>query len=265
MNMYCDIFMFRLRAAYDHRAMERAVARAVARHEILRTTFDFNGYSQPLQLVHSEAVAQVQAHDLRDLAPAEQEAALDAWQLADRKVGYDWANPPLMRFTVHELADEEFMFSMSFHDALLDGWSESSLITEILADYWALRDGGEKDPAPQPVRRYADFIALEREALADQGIKDFWRQELDETGPTLLPAWSRGPRTGTREPWASSASTSTPRCPRRWTRSPATTACPSSTSCWPRTPGCCPSSPARARSSSESSPTAAPRRRAAPT
>ncbi|MGW7188315.1 amino acid adenylation domain-containing protein, partial [Streptomyces sp. NPDC054838] len=192
-NMYCDIFMFRLRAAYDHQAMERAVARAVARHEILRTSFDFNGYSEPLQLVHARAATHVTAHDLRHLSTPEQEAALEAWQLADRETGYDWAKPPLMRFTVHELADEEFMFSMSFHDALLDGWSESSLITEILADYWALRGGAAKDPAPQPVRRYADYIALEREALADQEIKDFWSRELDETSPTLLPRLVEGP------------------------------------------------------------------------
>ncbi|MFD2122340.1 condensation domain-containing protein, partial [Streptomyces cirratus] len=85
---------------------------------------------------------------MRHLSPTEQEAELDSWQLAERGIGYDWTNPPLMRFTVHELADDEFMFSMSFHDALLDGWSESSLITEILADYWALRGGAEKTGRP---------------------------------------------------------------------------------------------------------------------
>ncbi|WP_330261087.1 amino acid adenylation domain-containing protein [Streptomyces sp. NBC_00539] len=192
-NMYCDIFMFRLKAAYDHQAMERAVARAVDRHEILRTSFDFNGYSEPLQLVHAHAATHVTAEDLRHLSPSEQEAALDSWQLAERGVGYDWTNPPLMRFTVHELADDEFMFSMSFHDALLDGWSESSLITEILADYWALRDGAQKEAAARPVRRYADYIALEQGALADPAIEDFWRQELEDTTPTMLPRLVEGP------------------------------------------------------------------------
>ncbi|MGW0737094.1 amino acid adenylation domain-containing protein [Streptomyces sp. NPDC002851] len=192
-NMYCDIFMFRLRAVYDHDAMARAVSRAVARHEILRTAFDFTTYSEPLQLVYESARPEVTVHDLRGLPADRREQELETWQLAERRRSYDWARPPLMRFTVHLLGEDQFLFSMSFHDALLDGWSESSLITEILADYWALRDGADKDPAPLPARRYADYIALERAALTDPAVSDFWREELAETPPTLLPRLVAGP------------------------------------------------------------------------
>ncbi|WP_204004980.1 non-ribosomal peptide synthetase, partial [Micromonospora lutea] len=185
-NMYCDIFMFRLRAGYDHRAMEQAVARAVARHEILRTSFAFTDYSQPLQLVHGCVPSRVTLVDLRQQSAEEQDAELSRWQLRERQTGYDWSVAPLMRFTVHLLSPDEFQFSVSFHDALLDGWSESSLITEILADYWHLRVGDQPVSVP-PRRRYADFIALELETLRDPAIREFWAQELSGVEPTLLP------------------------------------------------------------------------------
>ncbi|WFE47893.1 non-ribosomal peptide synthetase [Verrucosispora sp. WMMD1129] len=185
-NMYCDIFMFRLRAGYDHRAMEQAVARAVARHEILRTSFTFTDHSQPLQLVHPSAPSRVTVVDLRHLGGEEQDAELSRWQLGERQTGYDWSVAPLMRYTVHLLSADEFQFSVSFHDALLDGWSESSLITEILSDYWQLR-AGDKPVAAPPRRRYADFIALEQETLRDPSVHEFWARELSGAEPTLLP------------------------------------------------------------------------------
>ncbi|MFI7099621.1 amino acid adenylation domain-containing protein [Streptomyces sp. NPDC050161] len=193
-NMYCDIFMFRLRgAAYDDEAMRRAVARAVERHDVLRTSFHFSGYSRPLQLVHRSATLRVAVEDLRGQAPHEQEAQLAQWQQRERLIPYDWAEPPLIRFAVHLLGDDEFLFSMSFHDALLDGWSESSLITEILADYWALRDDPQLPAAPRAVRRYADYIALEQQALDDGTVTDFWAKELADAEPTLLPRGADGP------------------------------------------------------------------------
>ncbi|MEX3100681.1 MULTISPECIES: amino acid adenylation domain-containing protein [unclassified Streptomyces] len=193
-NMYCDIFMFRLRgASYDGEAMRRAVARVVERHDILRTSFHFSGYSQPLQIVHRTAAAPLTVTDLRDLPAREQDARLDAWQRAERLVPYDWSRPPLIRFAVHLLDDGEFLFAMSFHDALLDGWSESSLITEVLADYWALRENPDLPPAPRTARRYADYIALERQALDDTTVGDFWAKELADPEPTLLPRLADGP------------------------------------------------------------------------
>ncbi|WP_416971070.1 amino acid adenylation domain-containing protein [Streptomyces sp. 4F14] len=193
-NMYCDIFMFRLRGgAYDGEAMRRAVARVVERHDILRTSFHFSGYTRPLQLVHRTAAAPLTVTDLRDLPPQEQEARLDAWQRAERLVPYDWAKPPLLRFAVQLLDEGEFLFAMSFHDALLDGWSESSLITEVLSDYWALRENPDLPPAPRTARRYADYVALERQALDDAGTGNFWAKELADPEPTLLPRLADGP------------------------------------------------------------------------
>jgi amino acid adenylation domain-containing protein len=191
-NMYCDIFMFRLRAPYDLDAMTEAIAQVVARHEILRTSFDFTRFSQPLQLVHHTGRAELSCADLSGLDEAGQEAELTAWRQREMATPYDWARAPLVRFAVHRLSDEEFQFSMGFHDALLDGWSESALVTEILGDYWALLGGAAPAVHEPPELRFADYIAAERTILASETAREFWSAELAEVEPTLLPRLAAG-------------------------------------------------------------------------
>ncbi|MET8976751.1 amino acid adenylation domain-containing protein [Streptomyces sp. NPDC004539] len=191
-NMYCDVFTFRFRDTYDHAALEQAITRLVDRHDILRTSFDLTGHSEPLQLVHRTAATALTVTDLTRLPPAEQEAELTAWHAREEQVPYDWARPPLTRFHTHVLSDEVFVFSMSFHDALLDGWSEASLMTELMTDYWASKNGDRTQPAPRPARRYADFIALEQRALRDPDVRAFWAAELDGAEPALLPRLATG-------------------------------------------------------------------------
>ncbi|WP_033341468.1 non-ribosomal peptide synthetase [Catenuloplanes japonicus] len=190
-NMYCDIFMFRLRVPFDERLLRRALERVVVRHDILRTSFHLAGYSEPLQLVHTTATAPLSVTDLRDLAGEDQQHAFERWRAAEMHVPYDWETAPLVRFTVHLLGTDEFMLSMSFHDAMFDGWSETSLLAELLTDYWRFLSGDE-EPRPVPARRYADFIALEQATLHDPQARRFWEQELADVEPTLLPLLAGG-------------------------------------------------------------------------
>jgi amino acid adenylation domain-containing protein len=193
-NMYCDVFMFRFGARYDHGAMRAAVDRAVAKHEMLRTSFDFTRYSEPLQQVHAAAHLPLTLADLRHLDAEAQHAELAGWREQEKRTPYDWAVPPLVRFAVHVVSDTEFQFAMSFHDATLDGWSESVMMTDILTEYWSLlheRPLGEIVP---PGRRYADFIAAEREVLARPSAREYWANEMADVEPTPLPALAAGAR-----------------------------------------------------------------------
>ncbi|RLK09692.1 amino acid adenylation domain-containing protein [Micromonospora sp. M71_S20] len=191
-NMYCDIFMFRLRVRFDHDAMSRALARVTERHEILRTSFHLSGFSQPLQVVHAQARTPLNVADLSRFDEDRQLAEFEAWRRREMSNPYDWARPPLVRFTAHLLGPDEFMFSMSFHDTMFDGWSETSLLAELLVDYWQDLQGIASHDRALPVRRYADFIAKEQAVLRDEAVRDFWRQELADVEPSLLPRLARG-------------------------------------------------------------------------
>ncbi|GHF06083.1 condensation domain-containing protein [Streptomyces morookaense] len=192
-NAAGDLFMLHMNAAYDHGALRTAVEHAVARHDLLRTSFHFAGYSRPLQLVHRTAEARTTVTDLRPYSRTEQQDYLAAWREQERGTPYDRAVPPLMRIAVHLLGDREFLFCPAFHEALLDSWSESSLITEILADYWAGQGGSPHSRSTaRPAHRFAECIAREEAALGDPVVTEFWSAELAGVEPLFLPVADRG-------------------------------------------------------------------------
>ena len=187
--MYCDIFEFRLQVPFDEAAFRAAAQALVDRHPIFRTSFHFAEFERPLQCVHAQADAIVEVHDHRGLTAQAQVSRYQAWLEDEKRRTYDITTAPLLRFSLHRMDDDTFVFTMSFHDALLDGWSESSTVAELLGHYF--REIGHPVPAAAAVAqtRFADFVALEQESLADPQTRAFWTQELEDLRPTMLPEW----------------------------------------------------------------------------
>ena len=189
--IYHDIFSYQLRAPFDAQALRDALQQLVDSHPILRTSFELASFSQPLQLVHRAVAAPLQIDDLRPLAESEQAAALAAWIEAEKRRPFDWAAPPLLRFHAHRRAADSFQFSVSFHHAILDGWSVASMLTELFQRYLA-RLGKAPAPAPPPRATFRDYVALERQALESEECRQFWRRALAEASTTTLPRWPAG-------------------------------------------------------------------------
>jgi amino acid adenylation domain-containing protein len=190
--VFHDVFGFHVRAPLDLEALRGTVQELAGRHATLRTSFLLAGPGEPLQIVHRETAIPVGATDLRSLDPAGQRAALQSWTEEERREGFDWALPPLVRFHVHRRSDDSFQLTLSFHHALLDGWSVASLLSELFERYVA-RLGQTSAPAPAPALRSTlrDFVALEREALASPEQRAFWQRDLAGRTATLLPRWPR--------------------------------------------------------------------------
>ena len=72
-----DMFSHHLRGTLDLAALQSELDAAIARHPVLRTSFDLAGYSEPMQLVHGRADCPIAYADFSDLPPAEQERLLD--------------------------------------------------------------------------------------------------------------------------------------------------------------------------------------------
>jgi amino acid adenylation domain-containing protein len=191
-SMYCDIFEFRVRAPYDEAAFAAAVQGLMDRHPIFRTSFHFAEFDRPLQLVHEAGRSRLEVIDHRGMGDDLQRSRFAAWLEADKQTPHDVASAPLVRFSLHRLAEDEFIFTMSFHDALLDGWSESSTISELLISYFHLL----RERTPPDLHRietgFCDFVALEREMVDDPGTRSFWKTELEDIKATKLPSWSSG-------------------------------------------------------------------------
>ena len=121
--LYHDLFSFHLEAPLQVEALQQAINRMVARHPVLRTSFDLNRYSEPLQLVHKQIEVRLQVKDLRQLDADEQERQLGEWMESEKRNHIDYARVPLLRFQVYRRSEQRLQFTLSLHHAILDGWS----------------------------------------------------------------------------------------------------------------------------------------------
>ncbi|MEU0149801.1 amino acid adenylation domain-containing protein [Streptomyces sp. NPDC006288] len=188
-------------------ALREAVRRLVDRHEILRTSFRLSGFSGPLQLVHRRAEAEVGFTDLRGLEPDGQRSALAEFRAAEQRVPFDLERAPLLRYHVHRTGERTWTLTHTECHAILDGWSHHSVIQEIRTDYGRVRDDADCAVTPPPRARYADFIALEQQALNSPEDRAFWQGRISDFPRLELPAptaldESGGPAHEVRVSWA---------------------------------------------------------------
>ncbi|BAZ30183.1 amino acid adenylation domain-containing protein [Cylindrospermum sp. NIES-4074] len=187
---YLDIFSFHLQAPLNVEVLQVAIQKLVSNHPILRTSIRLAGFSQPLQLVHRQVNVPLQVQDLRHLSPVEQEEALNLWFAAEQKQHFNWAHPPLLRFQIHRRTDETFQITLTFHHAILDGWSVGALLTELFGEYLFLLGKTSNKIQPAPISAFRDFVALEREAIACPKHQQYWQEKLVDSTITMLPRWS---------------------------------------------------------------------------
>jgi amino acid adenylation domain-containing protein len=192
-SVYHDVVSYLVRAPWDENMFESALYEVTRRHSILRTTFDLSAYSLPLQLVHETRSIPLKVVDVSGLTETEQDDALSEWMRTEAHRPIEWRTRTPLDVVIHLRGDDRFDLILSFHHALLDGWSVMELQRDLLASYDAFRSTGQP-PARQLLQsRFRDFIMLENEAIGSPS-RAFWRNQLNHAAPTLFPAAPSGPR-----------------------------------------------------------------------
>ncbi|MCH0538342.1 amino acid adenylation domain-containing protein [Streptomyces sp. MUM 203J] len=183
---YHDISTIRLSGRFDEALLREVLAGVIARSDMLRSSIDLTGFSRPMQLVHEAVPTPLTVEDLRGLPDDEQRRRATRWTAAEKATPFDLAVAPLLKLHVQVFADDDFQLNLSFHHAILDGWSLSLVTSQLLTGYDA-QLAGRPDPAAAPVTRFRDYLALEQEALDCPESKDFWARTLAGTEFTGLP------------------------------------------------------------------------------
>ncbi|HEY0172221.1 MAG TPA: amino acid adenylation domain-containing protein, partial [Pyrinomonadaceae bacterium] len=185
----------------DEPAFAEAWRRGAERHASLRASFVWENLDEPLQVVAQSVEVRPEVRDWRGSSAAEQGRLFESFLADDWARAFDLGRAPLMRLALLRTADETYRFVWTHHHLLLDGWSASLLMREVLDIYEALRRGDE--PPPARARAFRDYVRWLRgqDASAAEG---FWREELKGfTSPTPLPSgWpaaSEPPRASKRQ------------------------------------------------------------------
>ncbi len=182
-----DVRPFQLQALCD------ATNLVVARHEVLRTSIDLSSYSVPMQLVHGEAIMTIDAQDLRDLSPADQEQEIHDYMAEERRNLFDLSQPPLIRLYAHITSDDAWWISITECHPVIEGWGYHLMLMEILRAYHALVDGVSPEFEPLPALRFVDFIAAQQRSLNSEEDRAYWQDVVSSTEPLTLPSsWGGG-------------------------------------------------------------------------
>lgn len=188
-SMFQDMVSMHLRAPLHIEMFQQALQALVARHPILRTAFDLEHYSQPLQLVYDTTHVPLEIADLRHYTQTEQEQKLAAFREAEKMRHFDWSRPPLIRFAIHLRSAETIQITLTEHHCILDGWSVASLFTELFSHYWHLIEHVKGSVAEPPGAFFRDFVALELQARKSVEAQTFWEKTVDQAPFTAIPRW----------------------------------------------------------------------------
>ncbi|QJB39313.1 amino acid adenylation domain-containing protein [Chitinophaga oryzae] len=177
-------------------ALERSLNRLVQRHEVLRTGFVVVDHV-PRQKISPELVLKLEEDCSLQGQFTQMEELIAAILSKESAIAFSVFNPPLVRAVIYKVTDGHFLFSLTLHHIICDGYSLNILFDELLAGYAADCMGRAAVAGPPLKVQYKDYTCWFKRRLDEGRLsrqRDFWLALLKDHGRVLnLPAdYSRG-------------------------------------------------------------------------
>ncbi|WP_459514968.1 amino acid adenylation domain-containing protein [Erwinia amylovora] len=177
-----DPYLLLVQLRFDsHAALLRyaaALDQVVARHDVLRTAFVWEGLSEPAQVVLREVDSVLTVLELDDNAPAMTQL-LSRYDLAHFRL--DLGQPPLLRLIAARGDDGRWYALQMWHHLVGDHSTLAIQQQEIAAIY-----AGQGDSLPPPTP-YRNLIAQARLGVSQQEHEQFFRNMLGDIDTPTLP------------------------------------------------------------------------------
>ncbi|MEG5031612.1 amino acid adenylation domain-containing protein [Microcoleus sp. AT3-D2] len=179
----------RLTGALNFSALQQTFNEIVRRHEALRTTLAVVS-GQPVQRIAAAFHLPINVVDLRNLPKESRPTEANRLTAQEAQRSFNLSKDLLLRVTLLQLDDAEYLLMLNMHHIVSDGWSIGVLIQELGALYTAF--ASEKpSPLPDLSIQYADFAKWQREWLQGEVLETqlaYWRQQLNGISMLNLPA-----------------------------------------------------------------------------
>ena len=168
-------------------SFKSSVYSVIDRHEILRTVFkeDENGDPHQWILPVDELKFEINYIDLRPSDNKEQELetniANDSYKI------FDLENGPLLRASLLQLDEEQYVFYFNMHHIISDGWSMNVLFKDVLAFYDAYVNNTVPN-LPELRVQYKDYSVWQLAQLEEDSYqlhKAYWLDQFSGELPVL--------------------------------------------------------------------------------
>ena len=171
-------------------ALKRAWEKVVKNHGVLRTGVEWEQRDEPFQVVYREAALSWTELDWSSIESSQQDVKLTALLAANRTEPFNLHRPPLMRLTWIRRSDDAFFLVWCYHHLVLDGWSASLVLQEVLQNYTRITQS-TPDLAQEEVDTNGDSADLikSHDALRETSVSPY----------SAYIAWLRRQSTGSAE------------------------------------------------------------------
>ena len=186
-NFYGDV---------DSNKLEEAFKLLINRHEILRTYFKANQQGEVEQFIVpvKEVNFSISKEDYSVVT--NQQQAISNYLETKNSIAFNLENAPLVRASLIKLNDKKYLFFLSLHHIIGDGWTIQLIMSEIVKIYNALKQGNEIN-LPELKIQYKDYALWINEALKEekyQASEKYWlKQFSDEISVLDLPGLKTRP------------------------------------------------------------------------
>lgn len=178
-GVYVQQLAFRMKGKADIELFQQAWQHVIQQHPILRTSFKWEGFEKPIQVVKSNSDVEFEILDWVNTQYHSSDtlkSKLRQLCMNQRKSTVDITKDKPMHFTFVKLNHDEFFFIWTYHHLLLDGWSMPTVLNQVSLTYTKLL---QNQPLPTltttPFRTFIYWYRRQDHSIAQR----FWQQLMD--------------------------------------------------------------------------------------
>ena len=187
--------VLRMKGHLNAPALERAINAIIGRHAVLRTTFS-EAAGAPVQIIHESCAVAMRFADLTGVPFDDSREQLNRLVPEETRIPFDLTQGPLLRMLLVTLSAEEYVFVLTMHHVVGDGWSLAVFTRELASIYKAYVSDSAPDLPELPVQ-YADYAVWQREWFRGEVLESqlaYWRTQLADLPRLALPIAQRQER-----------------------------------------------------------------------
>ncbi len=178
--------------------LEQAFTYLINRHEILRTNFKVNEAGEVCQYI-SEVDNSGVCFLKKDVSKQTEESYYNEIK-KEQSFSFDLEEGSLIKGVLFKSKESEYIFSLTMHHIIGDGWSVELLISEVISNYNNLINGC-LDVTPNLDIQYKDYAVWLQSEVANESYKEseeYWISQFKGELPVLnLPSFKVRPKVQT--------------------------------------------------------------------
>lgn len=169
-SVYNIVTALRIKGALQVLTLEKSLNKVVERHATLRTTFNIVD-GRPAQIIAPDLKLAFSTIDLAELPEKDRESAAIRFAVDETERPFNLSSGPLLRILLTRLAEQDYVFILSIHHIISDGWSMGLLLKEVATLYEAYNNCRPPLLPDLPIQ-YADFARWQNQAIGGENFRN---------------------------------------------------------------------------------------------